>query len=451
MATTNGLASGKASIKYAPRRAFLPFHNRSQRWACLVAHRRAGKTVSAINDTIRAAVTSVEKNPLFGYVAPFRSQAKAVAWGYLKQYAAPITAATNESELSVTLVTGAKISLFGADNADAMRGLGFSGVYMDEYGDFRPSVWGNVIRPALSDHQGWGVFAGTPKGKNQFFEIAEMADRSPDWFMLRLPASTSGLLPASELAAVRAQLTQDQYDQEYECSFDAAILGAIYGIEMREATEQGRIREVAYDPELPVHTAWDLGYRDDTAIWFYQVSRGEIHILDYYGVSGATIDDLAEVVLGKRYRLGKHYLPHDARAKTLASGGKSIVEQLAFHLGINNLAIVPDLGVQDGIQAARLALPRCYFDAEKCREGVEALRQYQREYDEDKKAFRQTPRHDWTSHPADAFRMLAVAWRAEPAKAAPPVETKMIVVNGKSTVTLNELWDTATPSRSARI
>ena len=278
-----------------------------------------------------------------------------------------------------------------------------------------------------------------------------MAERSPDWFMLRLPASTSGLLPASELAAVRAQLTQDQYDQEYECSFDAAILGAIFGIEMREATEQGRIREVAYDPELPVHTAWDLGYRDDTAIWFYQVSRGEIRILDYYGVSGATIDDLAEVVLGKRYKLGKHYLPHDARAKTLASGGKSIVEQLAFHLGINNLAIVPDLGVQDGIQAARLALPRCYFDAEKCREGVEALRQYQREYDEDKKAFRQTPRHDWTSHPADAFRMLAVAWRAEPAKAAPPVETKMIVVNGKSTVTLNELWDTASPQRSARI
>jgi hypothetical protein len=334
--------------------------------------------------------------PQFAYIAPFRSQAKSVAWDYLKHFSATAAASTNESELTVDMINGSKIRLFGADNADAMRGLGFDGIYMDEYGDFRPSVWGNVIRPALSDRQGWAVFGGTPKGKNQFYDIKQTAIKLRDeWFLLELPASKSGLLPDSELAAARAQLSKDQYDQEYECSFEASILGAFYGVEMREAAEQGRICRVDYQPEVKVNTAFDLGYRDDTAIWFYQVIRGEIHVIDYHAVSGASIAEICATVTSKPYKYGKHYLPHDARAKTLAAQGKSIIEQMAEYLGINNLAIVPDLSVQDGIQAVRQMLPNTWFDAEKCYEGMEALREYQRQYDEDKKAFRQTPRHDW--------------------------------------------------------
>jgi hypothetical protein len=362
----------------------------------LVAHRRAGKTVAAINDLIRAAVTSKSQMPLYCYISPYRSQAKSIAWDYLKHFSATCAASTNESELTVDMINGSKIRLFGADNADAMRGLGFDGIFMDEYGDFKPSVWGNVIRPALSDRQGWAVFGGTPKGKNQFWEIKQTAERLRDeWFLLELPASKSGLLPEGELAAAKAQLSKDQYDQEYEISFEASIMGAFYGVEMREATDTGRITRVDYQLEVPVHTAWDLGYRDDTAIWFYQVIRGEIHVIDYYAVSGANIAELAAVVTGKPYAYGKHYLPHDARAKTLAASGKSVIEQMAEHLGINNMAIVPDLSVQDGIQAVRMMLPYTWFDEDKCSEGIEALRQYQREYDEDKKAFRQTPRHDW--------------------------------------------------------
>jgi hypothetical protein len=428
----------------------MPFHNRTHRWACLVAHRRAGKTVAAINDMIRAAFTSKDSMPLYGYVAPYRTQAKSVVWDYLKHYSQPICKDSNEAELTVTLVNNSKIRLFGADNADAMRGLGFSGVYLDEFGDFKPSVWGNVVRPALSDHQGWCVFGGTPKGKNQFWKIRQTAQRlKDDWFLLELPASKSGLLPDTELDAARAQLSKDQFDQEYECSFEAAILGAFYGTEMREATEAGRICRVDYQPEVPVHTAWDLGYRDDTAIWFYQVIRGEIHVIDYYAVSGANISELAAVVTGKPYRYGKHNLPHDAKAKTLAAQGKSIIEQLAEYLGINNLTIVPDLSVQDGIQAVRQMLPQTWFDAERCSEGIEALRQYQREYDEDKKAFRQTPRHDWCSHPADAMRMLAIAWRAEPTVRAPD-RIKPLMVGPENTVTLNDMWATA-KSRSKRL
>ena len=139
----------------------------------MVAHRRAGKTVAAINDIIRAAITCKSPMPLFGYVAPYRSQAKSVAWDYLKYFSRPITKSSNEADLIIELLNGAKIRLFGADNADAMRGLGFDGLYLDEYGDFKPSVWGNVVRPALSDKQGWCVFGGTPKGKNQFWDIYE--------------------------------------------------------------------------------------------------------------------------------------------------------------------------------------------------------------------------------------------------------------------------------------
>lgn len=441
----------EVTLPYTPRKPFLSFHGRHHRWACLVAHRRAGKTVAAINDIIRAALMCKSPMPLFGYVAPYRSQAKSIVWDYLKKFAEPILKDSNESELQVTLVNGAKIRLFGADNADAMRGLGFDGIYMDEYGDFKPSVWGNVIRPALSDKQGWAVFGGTPKGKNQFWQIYNMASKSPDeWFTLRLPASQSGLLPQSELAANKAQLSEDQYLQEYECSFEAAIIGAFYGKEMFNATEEGRITHVDYDPAVPVYTAWDLGYRDDTAIWWYQVVRREIHVIDYYAISGANIAQLADVVKSKPYKYGKNYLPHDARAKTLAAQGKSVIEQLGEHLGMNNLAIVPDLSVQDGIQAVRQMLPDTWFDMTRCEEGIEALRQYQREYDEDKKAFRQTPRHDWASHPADAFRMLAIAWRIEPTVKAPDPE-KALIVGPQNEVTLNDMWAAYKPQRSSRI
>jgi len=444
------VAKREVTLPYDPRSPFMPFHNRSQRWACLVAHRRAGKTVAAINDIIRAAIMSKSQYPLFGYIAPYRSQAKSVVWDYLKHFAAPLVKSSNESDLMVELINGAKIRLFGADNADAMRGLGFDGVYLDEYGDFKPSVWGNVIRATLSDKQGWAVFGGTPKGKNQFWSIYETANRSKgEWFVLKLPASQSGLLLDSELKAAAAQISDDQYQQEYECSFDAALLGAYWGNELRDAELEGRITSVPHDRNVPVHTSWDLGRRDDTAIWWYQVIRGEVHIIDYFAISGANIAEIAQVLLNKPYKYGIHHLPHDAKAKTLASE-RSVIEQLADFLGIGNMTIVPNLSVQDGIQAVRMALPYCYFDAEKCYEGVEALKQYQREYDEDKKAFRASPRHDWTSHPADAFRMMAIAYRDEP-KVKPADIVKPLMVGPDNQVSLNDMWATHQPSRSKRI
>lgn len=370
-----------------------------------------------------------------------------MAWDYLKYYARPIASKINESDLILTTKNNAEIRLFGADNADALRGLGFDGLLMDEYGDFRPSVWGSVIRPTLADKGGWAVFMGTPKGKNQFWEIFDRASGNPEeWFLLRLKASESGLLPASELRELRLQLSDDQYLQEMETSFEAAILGAFYGTEMRELEEAGRLCEVRYDPSLPTYTAWDIGYRDDLAIWWWQVVRNEVHVIDFFAGSGFEPDDAAKLVLEKPYHYSKHFLPHDAKAKTFASKGKSTIEQLAAHFGWASLEIVPDLSVQDGIQAARKVLHDCWFDAVKCKEGIEALRQYEREYDEDKKAFRQTPKHNWCSHPADAFRMFAIAQREEQPQARVFPERALIVGAGNE-ATLNDMWAAARRQR----
>lgn len=413
----------------------------------MVCHRRAGKTVAAVNDLIRGAVHCPHPRPQLAYIAPFRDQAKRVAWDYLKHYSEPVWAdKPNESELSVKLMGGAKISVFGADNADALRGIYLDGAFLDEFGDFKPSVWGNVIRPALSDRAGWAVFGGTPKGRNEFWEVRERARKNPDeWFLLELAASTSGLIDPKELEQARKQLTDDQYAQEYEIDFTAALPGAYFGREMVLAERQGRITAVAYDPAVPVHTAWDIGYRDDTSIWWYQVVRGEIHVIDYHASSGQSIEFYIKVICSKPYAYGTHWLPHDAKAKTLASGGKSIVEQLAFGLDLKKLSIVPNLEVQDGIQAARKALEITWFDEQRCSEGLEALRQYQREYDEDKKVFKEKPRHDWTSHSADAFRMMAVAWRNEEPKQKKHEQTRTLGVGKVNTYTMNDAWRDARP------
>lgn len=430
-------------IPYKPRGAFIDFHNRRTRWACLVAHRRAGKTVACINDLIRRAFTDGKKDGRYAYIAPYHSQAKSIAWDYLLRYTAEVRTTSNASELWVELINGSRIRLFGADNPDALRGLYLDGVILDEYADMRPRVWGEIIRPLLADRQGWAVFIGTPKGHNSFYDIWRTAKASDSWFATSIKASESGLLPDFELVDAKRGMTEDQYEQEFECSFEAAILGAYYGKELKQLEEAGRVCSVPYDRTMPVYTSWDLGYHDDTAIFFFQIATNEIHVIDYYSGSGLSIPDYAEQVVSKGYKYAKHYLPHDARAKTLASGGKSIIEQLIPLLGgAGKIEIVPSLSVQDGIQAARVMLPRVYFDKENCTEAVELLKQYQREWDEDKKAFRDKPRHDFTSHCADAFRMMAVSWKEfKPKEPEKPPKMPVMAHNGRiTTIPLDDLW-----------
>ena len=428
-------------LDYCPRKVFEDFHDRTERWSVIVAHRRCGKTVLCINDLIYRALIEDKENGRYAYVAPYYAQSKTIAWDYLLQFSRPVMSKANQSELWVELMNGARIRLFGADNPDALRGLYLDGVVLDEYADMKPSIFGAVLRPLLSDRKGWATFIGTPKGHNAFWEVYSNATQDPNWYVKVLRASQTGLLEQEELDDAAKTMTQDQYLQEFECDFESAILGAYYGKEMRALTDGGRIREVEYDPLFPVHTAWDLGYSDDTAIWFFQVVHGEIRCLDYHSSNGQPVAFYAGIIQNRAdergYKYGTHWLPHDARAKTLSSN-RSVIEQLGDKIPLKSIKIAPNLKLQDGIQASRLALTRAWFD-HKCADGIECLRQYQREYDEDKKVFRDKPRHDWTSHGADAFRYLSLVWKDE-AKIVTADEPIRGVFVGKTEVSLNELW-----------
>jgi hypothetical protein len=429
-------------LKYRPRSVFEDFHDRKERWAVIVAHRRCGKTVACINDLIVKALLENKQHAQYAYIAPYYSQAKSVAWRYLERFSEPVLAKANQSELWVELVNGARIRLFGADNPDALRGNFLDGVVMDEMADMKPSVWGEIIRPLLADRLGWATFIGTPKGHNAFYDIYNEATKKPNWYVKVLRADQTLLLPQSELDDAKATMSENQYEQEFLCSFEAAILGAFYGQEMRRITDLNRITCVDYDPMFPCHTAWDLGFNDSTSIWWFQVVYGEIRVLDHHSSNGQAIPFYTMLIKQKEdefgYKYGYHYLPHDARAKTLASGGKSIIEQIAAKIDIKHLKIVPNLSIQDGIQATRLALTRTWFD-NRCEEGIECLRQYQREWNDDKKCFNDRPKHDWTSHSADAFRYMSIVWKDEDSPILKDDRIKGLHV-GQTDVTLNEMW-----------
>ena len=268
----------------------------------------------------------------------------------------------------------------------------------------------------------------------------------------------------------------DRYEHIWEGKCLRWLEGSIYAKELRKAYADERITTVEFEPEVPVYTAWDLGHTDDTAIWWYQIVHGEIHVLECYASNGGSLSEYASQILARQveidlvgddviatlgnwipdisyrraYRYGQHWLPHDARAKTLAAKGKSIIQQLMPALKSDKLAIVPEIGVEDGIQAARMMFPRVWMDTDGCADGLKALRRYQRKLADDEKSFGKSPLHDWTSHYADAFRMMAVAWTHEPAAKPAPEQPRGIMVGPANKVTLDDMWKSA-PRRSERI
>jgi phage terminase large subunit len=396
-------------VDYKPRHQFLGFHNRTERFACIVTHRRAGKTVACVHELQRSAVGKYDVRPRFAYLAPFLKQSKAVAWDYLRAAMSgtrPLGTTLHESELRVDYPNGGQVRLYGADNPDGLRGIYLDGVVLDEYADMDPRVWSEIIRPCLADRQGWAVFIGTPKGRNSFFHTWRRSQSEEGWFSMMLKASESGLIAETELALARRDLTEDQYAQEFECSFDAAIVGSYYGKLMVQAERDKRITRVSYDPTVLVWTAWDLGIRDATAIWFAQVVGREIHLVDYYNASGADLGHYVREIVQRPYLYAGHIVPHDSVAKELGTG-KTRLEVLEG-LGMKNLTVAPIHRVEDGINAVRVFIPRCWFDAAKCARGIDALKLYRSEYDEKLQALKPRPVHDWTSHAADAFRYLAM-------------------------------------------
>jgi phage terminase large subunit len=365
-----------------------------------------------VNDLIRAAATCTKEAGRFSYVAPFYAQAKSVAWEYLKKFSEPLWAQKpNESELRVDLFNGSRVRLFGGDNPDALRGMYNDGVILDEYPLMRQSVWGEVIRPTLSDRLGWATFIGTPKGRAGLYDIWKGREQweGVDMFRLMLKASETGIIPSSELEDAKRTMTEDEYAQEYECSFEAAIKGSVYGklIVQAEKDKPSRVTGVPYDPSALVYTAWDLGIGDPTAILFAQLVGREVHIIDHYESSGVDLAHYVSVLRDKPYTYGGHIVPHDADQKELGTG-KSRVETMEG-LGLRNIEVCPLHRLEDGINGARLFMPRCWFDHKKCDQAIEALKLYRFEYDDKLGTLRNLPVHDWTSHTADAFRYLAMS------------------------------------------
>jgi phage terminase large subunit len=399
---------------YEPRPLQLILHRELRRFSVIVCHRRFGKTIFSINHMIDRALRCRLPMPRFAYIAPTYGQAKRVVWDQLKHYTQNIPDITpNEAELRVDIpFNGARIMLLSAENPSSLKGIYLDGVILDEYAEMNPAAWSEVIRPTLSDRKGWAIFIGTPKGQNNFYKLHSYAKEGTDldWYTAVYRASETGILDEYELESAKRTMSEDEYDQEYECSFTAALSGAYFGKELVRAEKEGRITQVAYDPTLVVDTYWDLGLNDATAIWFGQTVRGQTRMIDYYEITGASLPEIVADLQAKRYPYGQFVLPHDAKARDLSTGVSQA--QTLYKLGCRNVKIVPRVGTKrESINAARMALAKTVFDADKCKKGLDLLAQYQRKWDAKNNVYADTPLHNHASNCADAFQQYSMAIR----------------------------------------
>jgi phage terminase large subunit len=352
-----------------------------------------------INHMIRDALTNTQPNPRYAFISPTFKQGKSTAWDYIKNFAKNIPFVKfNESELRCDFPNGSRITILGAENDQALRGIFLDGCVMDETQNISPTLFPEIIRPALADRKGWCIFIGTPKGQNYFYKLHKEAMQQKSWWTGVFKASQTQILDKEELRSAQNTMSEDLYNQEFECSFQAAITGSYYGAIIEKLETSERITKVAYDENLDTETWWDLGLKDSTAIWFVQRHGDQIRVIDYEENSGEGLDFYADLLDSKPYKYYRHIAPHDIKVRELGAFGKSRLE-----LGIS-FDIAPKLSIEDGIEAVRKALPNCYFDKEKTAMGIEALKAYSKKWDEKNQCFKNRPIHNFASHPADAFR-----------------------------------------------
>lgn len=391
-------------IPYQPRSWQLRLHESGQRWNVLVLHRRAGKTTAVLNHLQRDALRIPESR--YAFIAPTYKQAKNIAWDLLKFYARPIPGVEfNEAELTVKYPNGSRLTLYGADNPDSLRGIALWGVAFDEYSQQPSNIFSEIIRPSLSDHEGYAIWIGTPKGKNQLYDLYREGMVSMNWMSLLLTVEDTKLIPEVELADARATMTEDEYNQEFMCSFDAAISGAYYARDLDKARQEKRITKVPHESMLKVYTWWDLGIGDSTTIGFFQIYGNQWRMIDYYEASGEGLPHYMNVLRARGYNYGEHYAPHDIRVRELGSG-KSRLE-IAAELGIE-FRIAPNVAIDDGINAVRMRFATLWIDEDKCSRFIEAVSQYRKEWNDKMGEYKAHPLHDWTSHAADMLRYWAV-------------------------------------------
>lgn len=384
-----------------------------------VWHRRAGKDLSDFNLCIKL---SIEKTQTITYVFPTLKMGREILWEGMTNegkrfldYIPPefLDGKPNDTRMTIKFINGSIIRVGGSDDPDSLRGGNSSVFVLSEWSEQDPYTLG-VIRPIVKANKGIILFNFTPKGDNHAKTTYQMAGEMPGWWREVLTVDDTGIFTREELDQELQEYIRDygevegraKFEQEYYCSFDAPVVGSYYGEQLKKAESENRITSVPYDSIIPVNTAWDLGIGDSTAIWFYQLVGKEIRIIDYYASSGVGLEHYSNELKSKGYSYGEHYAPHDIEVKELGSG-KSRIE-IAKNFGIN-FRIAPKLSIDDGIQAVRGILSRCWFDKTKCEAGLMALKNYTKEWDTKNKVFRPYPKHDWSSHPSDAFRYLAVS------------------------------------------
>lgn len=397
---------GTIVIPYKPREPQKKIHEAmaNHRFVVGVAHRRMGKTVAALNEIIKSALLNDKQNPRYAYIAPTYSQAKRVAWDYLTHFVRPLEATANIAELRVDFY-GRRIQLYGSDNPDSLRGQYFDGVVLDEIGDQNPKIWNEILRPALADRKGWCLFIGTPKGNNHFKELFDRAGVEEGWAALQFKASETNLIDQEELKDAQKEMGDDKYNQEFECSFNAAVEGSYYGKLIGELEQDNKLTEIIRDDLCKTYCAWDLGIGDSTAIWVMQIVGQEYRVIDFVENHGQGLEWYVNWLKDANWHKTEQILPHDVEVRELGTG-KSRLEVLR-ESGLD-VRVLPRLNIDDGIQAVRRMLPKCWFNMPKVKQGVDCLRNYRREFDEKRNVFYEKPLHDWSSHAADAFRYLAL-------------------------------------------
>ena len=379
----------------------------------LVHHRRAGKDKLCWNLIIREAWENIGN---YYYAFPTYSQGRKAIWEaigkdgfkYLDHIPKElIVGKPNETEMKIRLKNGSLIQVIGVEDPDRVVGTNPRGIIFSEYSLQNPKAW-ELLRPILRENGGWAIFNYTPRGRNHGFKLYEMAKGNPSWYVSLLTVDDTKILTPEDIDEERrAGMTEDMIQQEFYCSFIAAVQGSIYWDEIARAEKDGHFKDVPFDPRLLVHTVWDLGRNDTNCIGFYQSNGITVRKIDYLNGNRIGLPDWIKKVKDrgkeKGYIFGRHFAPHDIEVSDYSTTGDASRREIAKEHGIE-FEVVPKVSIEEGIDAGRRFFRKLYIDQTNCAEFLEAIPQYSREYDELNKTFLKNPKHDWTSNFADEHR-----------------------------------------------
>jgi len=379
------------------------YKRKKKRFNVLVVHRRWWKTVWVIIDVLVEAIEIVWD---YAYIAPTYKQAKKIAWRMIQKYWNQITWFTyNSSELMVTYSNWSTITLFWAENPDSLRWLDIRWVIFDEYAQQPSWIYSEIIFPMINANRWWVTWIWTPKWKNSFYKLYERAKKDDRFYTVLLKYTDTWLLDEEQIKDAKAEMTEEEFEQEYNCSFDAFMRWAVYWKELALAQKEWRVKKDIYEEWLWVYTFWDLWISDAMTILFIQAIWWEIRIIDSYKNSWFWLEHYADIVKGKPYKYISHYFPHDIKHREVSTWLTRL--STAIKLLWDNCEVVPMNSIESWINAWRLIFKNVRIN-EELEEFINDLSLYKYEWDDNRQEFKKTPEHDWTSHYADAFRYCAI-------------------------------------------